>query len=403
MTHKLKDNEQLYSTTLKCLNDAVIITNIDRQITFINPAGEALTGWANEEAHGKDTSDVIELINKTTQYSSNLSPIRLLWDCVTRGLSVGISNDLILRAKDGRETNIEHSGSLIRNSNGDMIGVVFLFRNITEKKQMEDLKESMYEQQLIQADKMKSLGTLVSGIAHEINNPNNFIMLNTPMLQDVWKDVMPILERYYQENGDFKIGGLDFTEMRNYIPQLFSGICDGSNRIKRIVSDLKNFARENPADMNQLIDINFVVKSAITLISNQIKKATKNFSVNYGNDLPNVKGNSQRLEQVIINLILNACQALKNPKKSISVLTYYNVSDHFVMVEIRDEGIGIPSDIIPRILDPFFTTKRDIGGTGLGLSVSSGIIKDHGGELNFTSDKGKGTTVTLNLPVQNEI
>lgn len=399
MANKLSESEQWYSTILKSIDEAVIITNIERQITFINPGGEALTGWKAEDVYKKDLVEVMELINENTESFTNFSPIKSLWDRITKGLSTGNTHILRLKAKDGTETIIENRGSLIRNNHNEMAGVVFIFRDITEKKQMEHLKEQMYKQQLIQADKLISLGTLVSGVAHEINNPNNFIMLNTPMLEEAWNDVAPILDKYYEKNGDFNLGGLKFTEMRKYIPQLFSGIFEGANRIKRIVSDLKDFARQDPSTMDQPVDINFVLKAAITLISHQVKKATHNLSVNYGKDIPQIKGNSQRLEQVIINLVLNACQSLQNPKKALFVKTSFTNSNNSVLLEIRDEGIGIPSNVISRILDPFFTTKRDIGGTGLGLSVSSGIIKDHGGDISFSSEEGKGTTVTIKLPV----
>ncbi len=401
MINKLYENEQWHSTILKSIDEAVVITDKNRKIKFMNASGEALTGWKMKEAHKKDLADVFDFAHESGAIFSDQPVIKVIWDGASKGVNAGIANNLILKAKDGAETVIEYSASQIRGSKGNMIGIVFIFRDITEKRQIAQLREQMYEQQLIQADKLISLGTLVSGVAHEINNPNNFIMLNTPMLQEIWDDVMPILEKHYNENDDFDIGGLKFTEMRNYVPQLFSGINEGANRIKRIVSDLKDFARQDPADMGQLIDVNFVVKSAITLVSHQIRKSTNNFMVNYDNGLPEIRGNSQRLEQVVINLVLNACQSLENKQKGLFVSTKPDLDNNLILVEIKDEGIGIPADAISRILDPFFTTKRDTGGTGLGLSVSSGIVKDHGGELHFNSLTGKGTTVTIRLPALN--
>ncbi len=399
MINKLKESERWYSTVLKSIDEAVIITNKEREIVFLNPAGEALIGTRLKESYKKDIVGVINVISEGVPKQSVRPLIQVLWEGVTSGLNVGASNCLKVKAADGTVTIIEHSGSLIRDESGEMIGVVFIFRDITSKMEIAELKEKMYEQQLVQADKMVSLGTLVSGVAHEINNPNNFIMLNTPMLQDVWTDVIPILEKHYEENGDFDVGGLRFTEMKNYIPQLFSGINDGSNRIKRIVADLKNFTRQVPANMNEAVEVNSVVESALTLVNHHINKATNEFSVNYGEALPKIYGNGQRLEQVIINLVLNSCQALHNMKEGIFVSTSCNESNDVVAIEIRDEGCGMESDIYPRVFDPFFTTKRDSGGTGMGLSVSAGIIKDHGGELNFISEKGKGTTFTISLPV----
>jgi signal transduction histidine kinase len=119
-------------------------------------------------------------------------------------------------------------------------------------------------------------------MAHEINNPNNFIMLNTPLLQEAWENSKPILEEYYEKNGDFIIGGMRYTEMRENIPVLFSGIVDGSKRIKQIVEDLRNFARREASDMTQSVDVNAVLKSAVGLLSNLIMKSTNHFSIDYG-------------------------------------------------------------------------------------------------------------------------
>ncbi|HUU03128.1 MAG TPA: ATP-binding protein [Myxococcota bacterium] len=260
------------------------------------------------------------------------------------------------------------------------------------------------QQQLVQLDKMVALGVLVSGVAHEINNPNNFIMLNTPLLEDAWQSIIPILDRYFSENGDFLLGGLLFSEIRDTIPRLFAGITEGSQRIKSIVDSLKRFSRVDPSEMTHGIDVNALTKSAVTLINNHIQKSTEHLNCSYGKDLPLIKGHFQRLEQVVINLLHNACDALPDRNSAISVTTLYDRKNRCVIIEIRDEGIGIPADKLSNIQDPFYTTKRDQGGTGLGLSVSSSIVKNHGGKLLFSSAHGRGTTATIVLPVtENDI
>jgi polar amino acid transport system substrate-binding protein len=244
-----------------------------------------------------------------------------------------------------------------------------------------------------------ALGTLVSGVAHEINNPNNFIMLNAPLLLEAWESSRPILEEYYEKNGDFLIGGMPYTEMRENIPVLFSGILDGSKRIKQIIEDLRDFVRRDGSDMTQSFDVNGVIRSAISLLSNIVMKATTHFSVEYGDSLPPLKGNFQRFEQVIINLIQNACQALPDTQRGIFLSTSYDEKGQVIVVSVRDEGTGIPPDILPHIAEPFFTTKHGFGSLGLGLSISSRIVKEHGGTLNFTSKQGKGTIAEILLPV----
>jgi polar amino acid transport system substrate-binding protein len=257
----------------------------------------------------------------------------------------------------------------------------------------------IHQQQLMQAGKMVALGTLVSSVAHEINNPNNFIMLNTPLLSEAWEGVLPILEEYYEKNGNFAVGGMKYTEMRDSIAVLFSGIRDGSRRIKQIVEDLKDFVRRDTTDMSQSVDMNAVLRSATSLLSNTIMKSTNHFSVAYGENLPRLKGNFQRFEQVMINLIQNACQALPDNRKGILVSTSYDEKKASIMVEVEDEGTGIPSEMLTHITDPFFTTKSDSGGLGLGLSISSRIVKEHGGTLTFTSEPGKGTRAKIVLPI----
>jgi signal transduction histidine kinase len=250
----------------------------------------------------------------------------------------------------------------------------------------------------MQAGKMVALGTLVSSVAHEINNPNNFIMLNTPLLKETWERVLMILDEYYKENGDFTIGGMRYPEMRERIPRLLSAITDGSKRIQQIVEDLRDFVRRDASDMSQSVDVNAVLKSATSLLSNMITKSTSHFYVKYGEKLPLLKGNSHRLEQVMINLIQNACQALPDIRKGISLSTSYNEKISCIVIKVEDEGIGISPEVLPHIADPFFTTKSLSGGIGLGLSISSRIVKEHGGALTFTSEPGKGTTAEIILP-----
>jgi len=236
-------------------------------------------------------------------------------------------------------------------------------------------------------------------VAHEINNPNNFIMLNTPILLEAWENARPILEEYYEKNGDFLLGGMTYSQMRENIPILLSGVLDGSTRIKQIVDDLKHFVRQDSPDLTQSVDLNAVLKSALSLVSNLITKSTNHFSIDYGENIPSITGNFQRLEQVVINLIQNACQALPDPHRGISVSTSYRPETGTILITIRDEGIGIPPESLPHVTDPFFTTKQGFGGIGLGLSISSRIVEEHGGKMTFTSEPGKGTTVEVLLPV----
>ncbi len=259
--------------------------------------------------------------------------------------------------------------------------------------------ERRMEKDLVQAAKMISLGTLVSGVAHEINNPNNFIMLNVNLVRDTWLGLQSIIDRHYEEFGDFIVAGLPYSEVRDELPNLLSGIMAGTRRIQRIVSELKEFSLPSLEKADDRIDITTVAHQAVSLINSQIRKATANFSLHCATDLPPVKGNSQKLEQVIINLLQNACQALPDTQRAIGLSTFYDSEEAEVLIRVEDEGRGIAEKDLPHVLDPFFTTKRDIGGTGLGLSVSSKIIAEHRGRIDIASKPGKGSTFTIRLPV----
>lgn len=268
------------------------------------------------------------------------------------------------------------------------------------KRAMEELE--LRQRQLIQADKMTSLGILVSGVAHEINNPNGVIMLNMPLLQKAFDDALPLLEAHYEQHGDFRLGWLQYSRMRTEVPSLLSESLASAGRIKRIVEDLKNFARQEDADFFDQVDLNKVAASAVRLVEPTLRKATDRFVLRLVDDLPRVRGNFQRIEQVVVNLLLNASQALGESRGEIVLTTGFDHVTGEVSLAVRDAGVGIDPEHLPHLVDPFFTTRRKEGGTGLGLSVSAGIVKEHGGRLTFDSTPGVGTTVQLRLPAQKE-
>ncbi|MBU5615049.1 transporter substrate-binding domain-containing protein [Geomonas sp. Red51] len=272
-----------------------------------------------------------------------------------------------------------------------------LAQEVAERnKALEELKR--HQDKLIQADKMTSLGTLVSGVAHEINNPNGLLLLDIPVLKRVHDDAEEILEEHYREHGDFMLGGVPYSEMREEIPRILDEMQDGAQRIKRIVNDLKDFARKD-VGQKSLVDLDAVARTALRLVDPTIRSSTNHFQADFHGSLPRIQGNAQRIEQVIVNLVLNACQALPNRDCGVSLGTSYDPAQGQVLLQVSDQGVGVAQEHLPYLLDPFFTTKRESGGTGLGLSVSAGIVEDHGGSLQFQSTPGAGTTVTLAFPV----
>ncbi len=264
------------------------------------------------------------------------------------------------------------------------------------ERRTEEVKKQ--QQQLIQADKMSSLGTLVSGVAHEINNPSGLILLNLPMLKDAWEDCLPILDRLYDEQGAFDIGGVDYRRIRDEIPYVLNEMNEGAQRIRRIVNDLRDFARQEATDTAEPINLNEVVSTAARLLDVTIRGYTRKFNLLLDPYLPSMLGNAQRIEQVVINLIINACQALPDPQHGVKVETRIDHGSQRIVLAVHDEGCGIAPEALAQLTDPFFTTKREQGGTGLGLSVSAGIVNAYDGEIHFHSKPGTGTRVEVTFP-----
>jgi PAS domain S-box-containing protein len=386
----LRESEEKYRTILQSIEEGYYEVDLAGNLTFFNESLRRHLGYSKDELEGMNNRQFMNAETAERVYST--------FNSVLKTGEPAKAFDWEMIAKDGTKRIVELSVSLMRDSEGRPIGFRGVARDISERKKAEE-QAKIHQQQLMQADKMVALGTLVSGVAHEVNNPNNFIMLNSPILKEAWENAMPILEKYYEENGDFILGGMKYTEMRENILSLFSGISEGAKRIKQIVDDLKNYVRNNTADLDQPVDINEVLKSAISLLANMIKKSTNRFSIEYGQNLPQLRGNFQRLEQVIINLIQNACQALPDTQKGIFISVQSGNENSAIVIKVRDEGMGISPETLQNITDPFFTTKHESGGIGLGLSISSKIVEEHGGTLNFESEIGAGTTAEITLPV----
>jgi signal transduction histidine kinase len=276
--------------------------------------------------------------------------------------------------------------------------VLAIVRDITASKQAEE-QLKFQQEKLVQADKLVALGTLVAGIAHEINNPNNAIMVSAETLSGTWSALVPVLDEYTAENGGFTVGGYPYEELKEEIPRSFGRVLKNSKRIRQIVDDLKNFARDDSGLIFDKVDLNGVVESSLRIIENKVKKMTERLELRLTPDLPAVNGLVHRLEQVVINLVMNAAQALPSPQRAIVIATLHDPRANRVILEVRDEGTGIARDTMKKILDPFFTTKLDSGGTGLGLFITAKIVKEHGGELTFQSEPDRGTLVRVALPV----
>ena len=179
---------------------------------------------------------------------------------------------------------------------------------------------------------------------------------------------------------------------------MIQGISEASARIRDIVATLKDYTRQKDARPGSRFHVNDVVRETVKILNHEIMKGTRDFRVTYGDGLPPVEGSAAELEQVILNLILNALQALPDPRKGIRVSTTLREETGHVLIAVVDEGSGMAPEILDRITEPFFSTKLESGGLGLGLSVSQAIMEKHRGTLTFRSDVGRGTEACAVLP-----
>ncbi|BHH83973.1 cache domain-containing protein [Desulforhopalus sp. 52FAK] len=386
--HSLKKSELKYRLLAETAREIILLFRADFTITYANTAWKRISNYSQDEMAGQS---ILELVSHDSR-----DTFKDTIEKATDKQSYDQFFETELTLKNGSVIAVEVSFARMETRTE---GSTFLMtaRDITEKKKIE-AQAKMHQEQLMQTDKMVSLGTLVSGVAHEINNPISSVMLNIQVFDKFWRAVRPVLDNYHELNQDLEIGTMSYPRIRERIPKLLQFSEEGVERVKRIVGDLKDFSGDKPSDLRETVNLNEVVAKAMGLISSLTKKATSDLRIEYSENLPTFQGNSQRLGQVVINLVVNGCQALENNQKGLYLTTGYLEESEEIFLEVQDFGKGMSPEVLSRVKDPFYTTKRDDNGTGLGLSISDTIIRNHGGWLDFKSVPGEGTTATILLP-----
>ncbi len=294
-----------------------------------------------------------------------------------------------------------HDEKMLREDKEQMV----TFNEQLEKRVAEEVgKNREKDTMLLQQDKLASIGQLAAGVAHEINNPVGFIMSNLGTLKKYVENLdqyTSLLQGLVSTEGTFEAQHvvnemsqkLNIEHIREDIENLIAESLEGTERIKQIVLDLKDFVRADEDRLKET-DLNQCVRSTANIVRSEIKYVA-DLSLHL-NRIPMIICNSQQINQVIANLLVNAAHAITG-NGSITVTTL-DENDR-VTLSVTDTGCGIPPEIIDRIFDPFFTTKEVGHGTGLGLNISSTIVKKHGGTIRVESEIGTGTTFTVTLPV----
>ena len=264
------------------------------------------------------------------------------------------------------------------------------------KKAEKDLRIS--QELLHQAQKMEALGKLVSGVAHEINNPVNLLMYSMPVLKRVWNDFLPLFADIAAKQPDKTFGGLTYAYLDENLAQILSDAELAADRITNIVADLKNFAKQTNIEDTVPVKINQAVENALRLAQATIRKSGVALDVRLADDIPLMEGNPQNIEQIVLNLTINGIQAIDHDRGRIRISTDYDPDADQLLLTVSDNGRGIKPELMETLFDPFVTDKQAEGGTGLGLSVTYSLIRAHEGEIGFETSLGEGTRFTIRFP-----
>ncbi|MFZ7126512.1 MAG: two-component system sensor histidine kinase NtrB [Desulfobacterales bacterium] len=278
-----------------------------------------------------------------------------------------------------------------RGADGERGAVIMRISDITEAKMM--------ERHMVHREKMAALGLLISSVAHEINNPNNFIIFNLPILRDYVNVLLPIVDIHRQEHGDGDFLNMSYAEFRKDIDSLIDNIEHGAHRINSIVSQLKEFSRLRNRQTARPMNPKSVIEKAVNICSGEVNRRVTRFDVEMPDDLPMIRSDEEALEQILINLLINAAQAADKPEAWVRLRAEAGDSpEDRLRLSVSDNGCGMDEETRNQIFDPLFTTKDTQNGTGLGLYVCLNLIESLGGRIEVSSRLGEGTEIRILLP-----
>lgn len=267
-------------------------------------------------------------------------------------------------------------------------GVILKISDVTQAK--------IIERQLLHNEKLASLGLVTSGIAHEINNPNSFIYFNIPILRRYLHELLPIMDDYAALHPGFELLNMSYAEFREDIFKLLDNMEHGSKRIDKIVGVLKSFVRKRDSGGMQEIDVKRLIDKVVALCHAEIRHKVESFELLVPVDLPALVSDPEVLEQIVLNLLINAVHASDKEDARITLKVEHDASGF--MLEVTDNGSGIEDAVLEKIFDPFFTTKSSMMGTGLGLYICHNHVESLGGRIEVESTPGQGSTFRVLLP-----
>jgi signal transduction histidine kinase len=405
---RLGASEDRYRALFEHASDGIgVVTASDFRLIEINHRFSAILGYKPEELLGRDVRELLRgtlvdgqpplpldsLLEPEPQSifqpakhdlrKINRFPIRkVIRELAARPSSLGVSSEfptgsseMTINTSAGKPLPVSISFSKLLTDKESLI--ILSFRDLSKGKRLEAEKEEM-QRQLFQSSKLASIGELSAGVAHEINNPLNCIINFAQLLKDETQ------ERSANER------------------RSIDGIIEEGGRITKIVRDLLTFARRDSHELAR-IPVEETIETSASLFGHQLEKDGITVEIDVDENLPAVRANGSRLRQVVVNMMSNAHHALRMSAREaklfrISARAVEREGRQVVRIEFFDTGVGIRQENVDKIFDPFFTTRRDSGGTGLGLSLSFGIIRDYGGTITVESEEGVYTRFTVELP-----
>lgn len=363
---ELRETKEFLENIMESSVDGIVTTNLKGKITYLNRAMEEMIQYQREEVLGEHISLV---------YVRGIQEARDIMGLLRAGERAE-NYEMDVRRKDGETLVIMNSLFLVRDEEGQVVGTAGIFKDITEQKILE-AKLKATQVRLVEASKMRALGELVAGVAHELNNP---LMASQTILHVIFKNLKencPERER------------LELIRKCN-------------NRIEKIVEHLREFSRQTRPEFQEL-EIRQPIENALMITGQQLLNHSITIVRSLSDDLPKIVGDSNQLEQVFLNLISNARDAMEEVSgpRDMTISTDLIEEDGipWVRVSVKDTGAGIPKENLHKILEPFFTTKPVGKGTGLGLSLCFGIVEAHKGRIEIESEPGKGTEISVFIPV----
>ncbi|MBI2092344.1 MAG: histidine kinase N-terminal domain-containing protein [Deltaproteobacteria bacterium] len=357
----LRESEAWFSTALNSVGDGIIATDDNGCVVFVNPVAEALTGWRHEEAKGLLLKDIFNIVNEETGREAENPVARVLRE----GNIVGLGNHTVMIAKDGARRPVDNSAAPIKDPDGNVIGVILVFHDITERRNAEKK----------QKETMESKSAFTSMVSHELRTPLTSLREGVSIVSDGLAGPLNLKQK-----------------------ELLDVAKSSADRLARLINEVLDFQTLESGKLTLKMednDINEVIRETKEAMFVTAKTKGLYFSLDLDANLPKIKFERDKITQVISNLVSNALKLTE--KGGITICTTQD--KNVIHVSVKDTGPGIKEEDIPRLFQQYEQLERKVGGTGLGLAISQDIIKMHGGKIWAESQHGQGSTFHFVLPI----